>query len=339
MEWQGAQLTYLRYMKHVYRKGYGHPDILEVKEGPVEAPKAGELQIRLKASTVNRTDMGVLTGEPYIFRFFVGWPRPKYHSTGTDFAGIVEQVGEGSSRFKVGDEVWGFFDHGLPSHAEFMTIPERTPMQRKPKGMSFAETVASAEAAHYAYNFMKHAKVQGSERILVFGATGGIGSAMVQLLKAEGCEVTAVYDSRYGVHPEGLRSVVERLGADKLMDASEEDFTSERGGYDGVFDAVGKSRFKVCKALLKPKGYYISSELGPGAENIFLALSSPLRSKKVLFPFPSDIQASLDHLQGLMEAGKFRPLMDRSYPLEQIQDAFRYVMSGMKVGNVWIDFS
>ncbi len=325
-------------MKYVYRKSYGAPDDLQVLDGKPKPPGAHELQIRVLASTVNRTDLGVLSGKPYIFRFFAGWPKPKYNTTGTDFAGVVEQIGVGVTRFKAGDQVWGFLDHGLPAHAQFMTIADKTAMQVKPERLSFEQSAASAEGAHYAYNFMKHAQITGKERILVYGVTGAIGSAMVQLLKYEGCEVTAVYDSRYGRHPESLETVVNRLGADKVIDAAKEDFTTEIGHYDGVFDAVGKSRFKSCKRLLKPKGYFISSELGPGGENVFLALSSPFRrGKKVLFPFPTDIQGSLDYLKKVIDAGAFTPIMDRSFKIEEIRKAFAYVMSEMKVGNVWID--
>ncbi len=320
-------------MKAAVRYSYGPVESIQIKDLPIPEPKPDEVRIRVMASTVNRTDIGVLTGKPYLMRVFAGFPKPKFPVTGTDFAGVVDKLGDRVKGFQVGDRVWGFDDNGAGTHAEYVCYSTKKAILPIPEQAGFAEIVACAEAAHYAINFINKVTLHTEDHVLVNGGTGAIGSAAIQLLKARGIQVTAVC-------PEIYAEKVKALGADRVIPLEKMDFTREPIQYDFVFDAVGKSRFSLCKSILKPGGIYISTELGPNWENIGLALSTPLfGKKKVIFPLPLDILGSLKVSGELFIQGKFKPLMDRTYPLAQAREAFAYVASGKKIGNVILDMS
>ncbi len=320
-------------MKAVTRSIYGGPEVLNLSELPKPIPADDELLVRVRATTVNRTDCAILTGSPLIQRLFTGLIKPSCPIPGTDFAGTVEDIGKEVRNFDIGDHIWGFHDTCLASQAQYLCISEKQPVLKMIKGIDHAQAVACAEGAHYAYNCINKTKINRGDRVLVNGATGAIGSAALQMLVDLGCEVTAVASSRNS-------ELVSMLGAIEIIDYEKEDFTLKaRGGYDLIIDAVGKSRFKNCKALLRDHGVYISTELGPRNENILLALRSKFSSgKKVIFPFPSDIRGSLNYIQNLLEKGNFQPVLDRTYPMENIRDAYRYVLTGMKIGNVIISY-
>ncbi|MBL7543720.1 MAG: NAD(P)-dependent alcohol dehydrogenase [Bdellovibrionaceae bacterium] len=319
-------------MRSVVRTKYGSPNILSIQEIDRPRPKDNELLIQVHASTVNRTDCGALWGAPFIFRFFVGFPRPRHLATGSDFAGEVVEVGMNVTRFKKGDRVFGFNDHGLGSHAQYMTIVESPNVAVIPASVSYVQAAASLEGAHYAYNFISKVRVEKGSKVIVNGGTGGIGSAAIQMLNYLGAEVDAVCATEY-------LEKVGKLGAVRVFDYTREDFTKQNSGlYDFVFDAVGKSSFGACKLLLKPDGVYISSELGPNFENPFLALLTPVMGRqRVVFPVPVDIPRTIQHMQMLLERRQFNPLIDREYPLDKIAEAFEYVASGHKIGNVVIN--
>lgn len=320
-------------MKAVLHEKYGPPEVLRLGEFPRPTPKGGEVLVRVHAATVNRTDCAILRAKPWIMRLVTGLFRPKRPIPGTDFAGVVEAVGEHTHALKVGDAVFGFDDVGLCSHAEYMIFSEDDAVAIKPADVSFTEAAASIEGAHYARNFINKVDLQAGDEVLVNGATGAIGSAMVQLVKAHDARVTAVCGTD---HVERVRS----LGADAVIDYQREDFTQSTGRYRFVFDAVGKSSFWKCRRLLDPKGTYISSEPGRMAQNVFLALLTPLfGGRRVAFPFPTDRRASVLLLKEYMEEGKFRPLMDRTHPMDEVVEAFRYVESGEKVGNVVLEMN
>lgn len=319
-------------MKSVVRAHYGSPDVLRVEDVKLPELGAGQVLVRVHAATVNRTDCGGLWGKPFVYRFFAGFPRPKYAATGTDFAGEIAAVGRGVTEFRVGDRVWGFDDNGAGSHAQYMTFDVDRAIAKIPAGVSYEHAAASAEGAHYAINFINKVKLQPGQRVLVNGATGAIGSAAVQLLKFQDVHVTAVCG------PDHVERVA-ALGPDRVIDYTSEDFTKEDVQYDFVFDAVGKSTFGRCKSVLAPRGVYISSELGPRGQNLLFALTTPFsRGKKVIFPIPIDVKRTLLRMIELIEQGKFKPLIDRRYPIEQIREAFEYVASGQKIGNVILTF-
>ncbi|MCU0437495.1 MAG: NAD(P)-dependent alcohol dehydrogenase [Raineya sp.] len=316
-------------MKAVMRTQYGKfEDILSIKEVEKPTPKDNEILVKVYATTINRTDCAVTSGYPSIIRIFTGIPKPKQPIVGTDFAGVVEAIGKNVKLFKTGDQVFGFEDTGIASQAEYMVINENKPIAIIPENVSFEQAVASLEGAHYAINFFNKVKLNSSHKVLINGASGAIGSAAAQFLKAQGLYVAVTC-------PTNTIEQVRSWGVDKIMDYTQEDFTKDNQIYDFVFDAVGKSSFGECKPLLSPKGVYISSELGKNSQNPFLALITPfLGGKKVIFPLPSDIKASLKYITDILKKGKFKPLIDRAYSLDQVVEAYQYVNSGKKIGNV-----
>jgi NADPH:quinone reductase-like Zn-dependent oxidoreductase len=317
-------------MKAAVRTRYGPPDVVRVVE--VETPRPGENEVLIKihATTVNRTDCGIRAAKPSILRVFLGFRKPRRTIIGTEFAGMVEAVGSRVASFKVGDRVFGYDERTFGAHAEYMTIAEGRALATIPEGLTYEEVAPGTEGSHYALGFIRASGVRSGHDVLVNGATGAIGSAAVQLMKQIGASVTAVCAA------ENV-DLVKELGADRVIDYTAEDFTNDDQTYDGILDAVGKSSFGRCKPLLKPRGIYISSELGPKCQNPFLALVSPLLGdKKVKFPFPRYNKAIVTELKEAMESGAFKPVVDRVFPLERIADAYQYAETGQKVGNVVI---
>ncbi len=317
-------------MKAVVRTRYGSPDVLSVEEVAMPAPKGNEVLIRVFATTVNRTDCAILSGKPLVMRLFTGLFKPGSPATGTDFAGRIEAVGNNVRSFRVGDKVWGFNDTGLASHAQFMTLPEGKALAIIPGQVTYKQAAASLEGAHYACNFINKVKLTPGQKVLVNGATGAIGSALVQMLKYSGVEVTAVCSTKN-------IDLVKSLGAHRVIDYTTHDFTKDPHQYHFVFDAVGKSSFGPCKPLLLPGGAYLSSELGPRWENMYLPLLTAVTgNKKVIFPIPSDTKKSILFMTKLFEEGRFKAVIDREYSLERIAEAYQYVVRGQKTGNVVI---
>ena len=317
-------------MKASIHTRYGSPEVLTIQEISKPIPSKNELLIKVFATTVNRTDCGFRSAEYVISRLYSGLFKPKNQVLGNEFAGIIENIGESVTRFKVGDKVFGYNDQTFGAHAEYLSIPENTPMSTIPIGLTFYEAAPILEGAHYAWCDIVAAKIKAGDRVCVYGATGSIGSAAVQLLKHLGTHVTAVCSTNY-------IDTVLNLGADIVIDYHKQDFTKTPEPYDFIFDAVGKSSFGACKLNMKQKGIYISTELGKGGENIFLALLTPLfGGKKVLFPIPSIDNKMVSFLKELVENGKFKPLIDRYYNLDDIVEATKYVESGQKIGNVII---
>jgi NADPH:quinone reductase-like Zn-dependent oxidoreductase len=315
-------------MKASVRLAYGPPSVLRIENIDKPTPKPRELLIKVHATTVNRTDLAVLSGRPLIFRLFAGFPSPRFASTGTDFAGTVESVGSAVVHFKPGDRVFGFNDHGLGSHAEYFTLSEDQPVMIIPNQVSFEDAAASIEGAHYAYNFISKVRLKEGDNVLVNGVTGAIGSAAIQILRQYKVRVTAVCGSDH-------LAWAKSMGAIKTYDYTREDFTTNNEKYAFIFDAVGKSSYSRCKHLLEERGVYISSEFGDGGENLFWAAVTPmLGGRKVIFPIPVDIKRSLSLVRSLFEKGDFKPLIDRVYPLEALAEAFVHVASGKKLGNV-----
>ncbi len=317
-------------MKAAYRERYVGPAYLTVRETPQPQCREGEFLVKILATTVNRTDCAVLTGKPFIIRFFTGLTRPRLPVPGTDFAGEIVAVGDKVTQFRKGQRVFGFNDLGLASQAEYLVISETAAIAEIPANIEYSEAAASLEAAHYAYNFLSKVKLAAGQEVLVNGATGGIGSAMVQFLRQAGVNVTAVANTKN-------LELVRSLGAKKVINYEREDFTRLQDRFEYVFDAVGKSTFGKCRRLLKPGGVYISSEPGPYLQNPLLALITPLLpGKTVKFPVPVNIKRSMKFIAELLASGAFKPVIDRTYPLEKITEAYTYVMTGEKTGNVMV---
>jgi NADPH:quinone reductase-like Zn-dependent oxidoreductase len=315
-------------MKAIVYTRYGPPDVLQLTE--VEKPSPGETEVLIKihAATVNRTDCGFLRAAPFFIRFFSGLTRPKNVILGSEFAGQIEAVGKDVRSFGVGDRVFGFSGVTFGAHAEYLVMPEEGLLATIPDHMTYEEAAPGLEGSHYALNDIRAADIQKGQRVLIYGATGAIGSAAVQLVHYIGAQVTAVCGTKNV-------SLVKSLGADKIIDYEKDDFTKDHQVYDVVFDAVGKSSFRRCKPLLKPSGIYLSTDLGFMAQNPLLALVTPIfGTKKVLFPMPTLNKKDVMFFKELMAKGHFKPVIDRHYPLEQIADAYRYVETGQKTGNV-----
>ena len=298
--------------------------------------RSGEVLVRVCATTVNRTDCGYRAGKPWIVRLFFGLFKPRVNILGSEFAGRVVMVGKGVTRFAVGDDVFGYRDDvgGFGGHAEYLSIAEDEMLAKIPKGMSYQQAAPMLEGAHYALFYVRAAGIGQGTRVLINGATGAIGSAAVQICSHLGALVTAVCRAEHF-------ELVQSLGAKETIDYETVDFTEHGGAFGVVFDAVGKSSFRECVKLLEPGGIYASSELGPRWENPVLALVTKLfgsvlgyQGKKLLFPIPKNRSEDVEYLNDLARQGVFRPLIDKTYPLENIVEAYRYVESGRKVGNV-----
>lgn len=318
----------------VYQR-YGGPEKLSIQQVPIPIPGENDVLIKVHCSTVNRTDCGFLRGKPFIVRFFSGLFKPTSTVLGCEFAGEVCAVGKDVNKFSVGQRVVGFKDddYGFGGHAEYTVIPETGMLATTTSTCNYEELAPALEGAHYALNFFRAADIKAGHKVLVNGATGAIGSAAVQLLREIGAEVTGVCETQ---HMETIRE----LGATQVIDYTREDFTESSAQYDVVFDAVGKRTFGECRRILTDQGIYMSSELGPYCQNPLLALwTRRSKGQKVLFPIPMNLQSDAIYLAQLIDAGKFTPLVDRAYPLDKIVDAFTYVETGMKVGNVVVMMS
>ena len=315
-------------MKAAVRSSYGPPNVVRIAEVDRPTAKDNQVLVKVHATTVNRTDCGFRAGRPFFVRALTGLPRPRVTVLGTEFAGTVEAVGRDVTSFRVGERVFGF--KGLPfgAHAEYLAIPQDGFLATMPAQLSFEEAAPSTEGSHYALALIRKAKVRSGQDALVYGATGAIGSAAVQLLKQLGAKVTAVCG------PEHLE-LVKGLGADRVIDYTAQDFTRDTQRYDVVLDAVGKSSFLRCRRLLQPGGVFLSSEFGPLAQNLVLSLVTPiLRGRKAMLNLGRDDPGMARYFREVLESGAFRPLIDRRYRLDEIVEAYRYVETGQKIGNV-----
>ncbi|HLZ82532.1 MAG TPA: NAD(P)-dependent alcohol dehydrogenase [Caulobacteraceae bacterium] len=297
---------------------YGSPDVLTIAEAPKPTPAAGEVLIRVHAAAVGRTDCGELRADPVFIRLFTGLRRPRRTILGLDVAGEVEAVASGVSGFEPGDRVFGLCpSRGAGAQAEYVCVPEAA-VAVMPAGARYDEAVV-CEGAFYANSLLKRIRLGPGHKILIYGGSGAIGTALVQLAKAASAEVTAVVATR---HLELVRS----LGADRAVDYSAEDFTRIGETFDFVVDAVGKTTFFRCRKLLKPGGVFAATDLGPWGQNMALALWAAIgRNNRVVIATPGRIGGFAGFLKGLMEAGQFRAVVDRTYPLAAIADAYRYV--------------
>ena len=315
-------------MKAALRRKYGSPSQIKIETIEKPIPKDNEVLIKVYATTVNRTDCANLTAKPFIMRFVLGLFKPRKIILGTDFAGEVSLIGKNVESFSIGDKVFGFNDTGSESQAEYTTTTVENVFPI-PDGLDFKQAAASLEGAHYAYTFIYKVTIQSGQKILINGATGAIGSALLQFVRQYDVKITASCNTKN-------IKLIQSLGADKIYDYTKEDFTDDNDKYDFIFDAVGKSTFGKCRSLLKEKGVYISSELGPYSQNIFYPLLTSLSSKKVRFPIPYNTQKTIPYISNLLAKGKFKPVIDREYLLEDISKAYEYVITGQKTGNVLI---
>jgi NADPH:quinone reductase-like Zn-dependent oxidoreductase len=312
-------------MRAVVHDRYGPPEVLRIAEVPSPSPKPNEVLVRVYATTVTRSDCGFRGADPFFSRVFTGLRRPKQPIAGMELAGVVEAVGDEVTEFAVGDRVFGLRSG---ANAELVCVRAQGPLTHIPEGMSFEDAAALSDGASIANACLQAAGVREGQSVVVYGATGSIGTAGVQLAKALGAEVTAVCDTE-------RVDLVRSLGADVVVDYTQEDFTAKGATYDVVFDAVGKHSFRRCRRALKPGGTYISTDLGFLWHVPPLALVSRfVGDKRVRLPIPKYVKEDVLLVKRLVEEGRYRPVVDRRYPLEQVVEATRYVETGQKTGNV-----
>ena len=316
-------------MKAAVRSKYGSSEVLSIQEVEKPAPKENEILVKVYATTVNRSDHHALTGRPLFMRIATGLLKPRLSITGSDFAGQIEATGAKVKTFRVGDRVMGFVDMGLQSHAQYLTLTESKAVSM-PANTTYEEAVACIEGAFYALCAVNRMKPVAGQNALVIGGTGAIGSSCIQFLKYFGLTITAVCGGEKS-------ELVKSLGAQKIIDYKTADFTKDDGKYDLVVDAVGNNSFRKCRPLLKEKGLFTSTG---GFENIFWIFITPLLGgKKVVFAIPKNVNDGLTFIKGLVEKASFKPVIDRRYPLEKIAEAYNYVASGQKTGNVIISMN
>jgi NADPH:quinone reductase-like Zn-dependent oxidoreductase len=312
-------------MRAVVHDRYGPPEVVHLADVERPVPADDEVLVRVHATTVNRTDCHRRAASPFLWRLMAGLRRPKYRILGTELAGEVEAVGAAVTEFEVGDHVFGTSGPRLGAHAEFIARPASGLIAHKPAGVSFQEAAAVPDGALAALGGLRKAGLREGQKILVYGASGSIGTAGVQLARHFGAEVTAVCNTKN-------LELVGSLGADRVIDYTREDFTRSGETYDVIFDAVGKLSFRRCRRSLKPGGVYIPTD---GLRNVLWMLwTSRIGDKKVRFVLPNAKKEDILFLKELIEAGQYRPVIDRTYPLEDVVEAMRYVETQQKTGNV-----
>jgi NADPH:quinone reductase-like Zn-dependent oxidoreductase len=317
-------------MRAVVYDRYGPPDVLRLEDVEKPAPKEDEVLVRIHATTVNRTDTGFRSAEYFVSRFFTGLLRPRKRILGTEFAGEVEAVGAAVTEFKVRDRVFGVRSG---AHAEFICVRESGVLAHMPVGMTFEEAAAVADGALTALTGLKKADLRTGRSILIYGASGSIGTAAVQLARYFDAHVTAVCNTE---NVELVRS----LGADEVLDYLQEDFTKNGKTYDAIFDAVGKQSFRRIRGSLKRGGLFFDTDPGFMWHLPLLALVTRwVGDKKARLLIARFTKKDLAFLKALIEAGNYRAVIDRRYPLEDVVEATRYVETGQKAGNVVLTVS
>jgi len=322
-------------MKAIVHTKYGPPDELQLKEVEKPVPKANEVLIKIHATSVTTSDCNIRnqTFVPKLFllptRMEFGLFKPKNKIIGFDLAGEIEAVGNHVTRFKVGDQVFGTTEPLFGAHAEYICLPEDGVLTHMPANMTYEKAAAFPVIANTALHFIRDlGNVQAGDKVLINGASGGIGTYAVQLAKYYEAEVTGVCGTMN-------LEMVKSLGADKVIDYTKEDFTKRGETYDVIFDAVGKSSFSRCKGSLAPKGIYLVTIPSLAALSQMQSTSKKDGQKVIIEGAPALLE-NLIFIKELIEAGKLIPVIDRTYPLEQIVEAFQYVERGHKKGNVVI---
>lgn len=332
-------------MKAVVFTEYGSPDVLQLKEIAKPSPKDGEILVRICATPVNYGDLtarnfahlspGEFNMPAFLFlpaRLSFGWNKPKINILGGELAGEVEAVGKEVKKFKPGDQVFAYVGMKMGANAEYLCLPESGMVALKPANLTYDQASTLPYGAIMATGLLKKANVQRGQKVLINGASGGIGSMAVQLAKYFGAEVT-------GVCGTPRLEFVKSLGADKVLDYTKEDFTQNGETYDLIFDILGRGSFSRFKHSLKPNGIYLLASFKMKALFQMLWTSLTGSRQKVICAFAKETPENLVFIKELAEAGKVKALIDKRFPLEQTADAHRYVEQGRKQGNVVITLS
>ncbi|MDN7242837.1 NAD(P)-dependent alcohol dehydrogenase [Planococcus sp. N028] len=320
-------------MKAMVCTRYGPPEVLELQQVDKPVPNADEILVRVRASTVTAGDCEIRSFKfPVMLwiplRLFFGVRKPRLDILGQEFAGEIESAGEGQTLFEKGDRVYGATGLKLGAYADYLCLPSNSAIARMPEGLSFEEAATIPTGGMNALFFLRKARIQAGQKVLIIGAGGSIGTVAVQLAKNSGAEVTAV-DSK-----EKLDMLLS-IGADKVIDYRQEDFAASGEAYDVIFDVAGKSPFLKTVNSLKPKGIYLMGN--PSLAQLFRRLLPTKKGDRKIIAGAASYRAEdLRYLNKLLEEGRIKPVIDQSFPLEQLREAHHYVESGMKKGNVVI---
>ena len=320
-------------MRAIVQDRYGPPGVLHIEEVPTPVPADDEVLVRVRASTVSQSDTHLRAANPFIWRFFVGLRRPKIRTLGVEFSGEVAAVGASVREFHVGDRVFGG-PRGFGAHAEFICLKESGPIAHMPAGMSFEDAAAVCDGTNEALAALRAARIREGMRIAIYGASGSLGTAAVQIARHDGAHVTAICNTK---NVELVRS----LGADEVVDYTVEDFTRNADGFDAIIDAVGKYAYHWGRRGLRPGGIYVETDLGPHKLDtlVNLVLTRWFGTRRLVFAGGFRNKEDILLAKALIEAGEYRPVIDRRYPFEQVAEAHAYVETWQKTGNVVLTVS
>ncbi len=325
-------------MKAAVIQQYGGPEVLEVQEVETPTPKDNEVLIKVHAACLSRASAMMRTGKPRFARLFLGWKRPKHPIPGTGFAGVVVATGKEVKGFEIGDGVFGETATSFGTNAEYVSMPVNGTLLPMPDHLSFEEAAVMCDGPVTSYNFLKNlANVQPGQKVLINGASGSLGVAAVQIAKYMGAEVT-------GVCSTANVSLVRSLGADHVIDYTQEEFTEGKGQYDVVYDTVGLSCFRKAKKVMTKQGLYLSPVLN--AKIILPMLTNWMRKggQKAKFDATGlrptkEVQVMIAALLEMMKVTNYNMVLERRYNLEQIREAHEYIDTGRKRGNIVLSIS
>ena len=318
-------------MKAVELTKYGAPEFLQMKEVEKPSPKENEILIKIHASSVSSGDARMRRADPFIIRLIFGFKRPRKPILGVVVAGEIEAIGKKVSNYKVGDQVFGSSGMSFGAHAEYVSVPENAVLAMKPSNMSYEEAASIPFGATASMHFLRIANIQPGQKVLIYGASGALGTMAVQLAKNSGAELSAVCST-------GNVDLMKSLGADQVIDYTQEDFTQNGEKYDVVFDTVGKSPLRKALKSLNESGYLLLASAGIGTM-IGTSVKSLFIKKKIVSGVIKETVKDMNFFKQLIEKGSLKAVIDRTYPLDQIAEAHAYVDKGHKKGNVIISMN
>ncbi len=315
-------------MKAAVYTTYGNPEVVQVKDLQKPTPEKNEIVVKVKATTLTAGDWRMRAGNPFVMRFYNGMFKLKRTVLGHEFSGVVDSVGKDVTQFKKGDAVFGYTGSNAGAHAQYVAVSADGVIIHKPKNINDQDAAALPVGASTALHFLRKANIKQGQKVLIYGASGSVGTYAVQLAKYFGASVTAVCSKRNA-------ELVRSLGADKVIDYSKEDFSKSHEKFDVIFDAVGKTTYSKSQKILKPRGAYLSVGMTVSLI-LYSALNTFTKKHQIASGVAKLTVEELQFLTKLMETGILKPVIDCSYSLSEIQKAHQHAESGRKRGNLVI---